>query len=323
MKYLVKKYHSKYQNQWNAFVQTSANGTFLQQRDYMDYHSDRFEDYSLMIFKEEKLLAVFPAHLSDNQLFVHNGLTYSDVIFLPDFRMAYRIEVYQALFDFLYSEGIAKIHIKTIPAFLMSQKDESNLYLYYKMQADLTEVKPFFVIETTEGIKLNKDRKKNLNRLQKLPFLFSEDKKHLSDFWQIVTTNLANKHQTTPVHSLSEMQLLSQRFPEKIKLFTLFLEGELVSGALVFVINNSLHFQYIHSSTNKQSRQGVDYLIWQILDRYAGDYQFVSFGSSSKGSQALDKGLAYWKQSFGAQMYNQYFYTIDLSNRHLLNDILQ
>ena len=33
---------------WDGFVALSKNATFLHYRDYMDYHSDRFSDFSLM-----------------------------------------------------------------------------------------------------------------------------------------------------------------------------------------------------------------------------------------------------------------------------------
>jgi hypothetical protein len=35
---------------WNEFVAHAKNATFLFHRDFMEYHSDRFEDYSLLIF---------------------------------------------------------------------------------------------------------------------------------------------------------------------------------------------------------------------------------------------------------------------------------
>ena len=40
---------------WNAFVALSKNGTFLFDRSYMDYHSDRFKDHSLMFYLNGKL----------------------------------------------------------------------------------------------------------------------------------------------------------------------------------------------------------------------------------------------------------------------------
>lgn len=49
-------------DEWNGFVARSKNGTFLFDRRYMDYHSDRFEDYSLMFYREGRLYALMPAN---------------------------------------------------------------------------------------------------------------------------------------------------------------------------------------------------------------------------------------------------------------------
>ena len=54
---------------WDQFVAQSKNGTFLFQRNFMDYHADRFFDCSLMIYdgispddeyKESSLIACIP-----------------------------------------------------------------------------------------------------------------------------------------------------------------------------------------------------------------------------------------------------------------------
>ena len=44
----VVRYTSDQKIVWDSFVAASRNGTFLFMRDYMDYHADRFTDYSLM-----------------------------------------------------------------------------------------------------------------------------------------------------------------------------------------------------------------------------------------------------------------------------------
>ena len=45
-------------------MKVSKNGTFLFLRAYMDYHSDRFHDHSLMFHNEKgKLIAVLPANI--------------------------------------------------------------------------------------------------------------------------------------------------------------------------------------------------------------------------------------------------------------------
>ena len=68
-------------NHWNSFIKSSKNGTFMLDRNYMDYHSDRFVDNSLMFYDEDgSLTAVMPASLHENELRSHGGLTYGGII---------------------------------------------------------------------------------------------------------------------------------------------------------------------------------------------------------------------------------------------------
>ena len=68
--YFIKKYQPTDYHLWNEFVANAKNATFLFHRDFMEYHSDRYEDFSLLIFDEKN-------HLKS----IENGLTklsYSD-----------------------------------------------------------------------------------------------------------------------------------------------------------------------------------------------------------------------------------------------------
>ena len=64
------RYNEERKEQWDAFVRVSRNGTFLFERNYMDYHSDRFVDFSLMVFNDGQLCALFPATLNAEKLAV-------------------------------------------------------------------------------------------------------------------------------------------------------------------------------------------------------------------------------------------------------------
>ena len=58
----IKRYTPQEKQDWNDFVAKSRQGTFLFDRNYMDYHQDRFHDQSLMIFYNGKLCALLPAN---------------------------------------------------------------------------------------------------------------------------------------------------------------------------------------------------------------------------------------------------------------------
>ena len=55
------RYDASMAARWDEFARMSRNGTMLHQRGYMDYHSDRFKDCSLVALHEGKLCALLPA----------------------------------------------------------------------------------------------------------------------------------------------------------------------------------------------------------------------------------------------------------------------
>ena len=74
------RYTADRADEWNRFVAQSKNGTFLFDRGYMDYHADRFEDYSLMFFRDGRLFALLPANRDGDTLYSHRGLTYGGLV---------------------------------------------------------------------------------------------------------------------------------------------------------------------------------------------------------------------------------------------------
>ena len=53
----VRRYTAEQQGEWNSFIATAKNGTFLFDRNYMDYHRDRFEDMIELFPGIEEMLA--------------------------------------------------------------------------------------------------------------------------------------------------------------------------------------------------------------------------------------------------------------------------
>ena len=76
----VKTYEASLKEDWNRFVENAKNSTFLFNRNYMDYHADRFQDMSLMVYRKGKLYALLPANRKSDVLYSHQGLTYGGLI---------------------------------------------------------------------------------------------------------------------------------------------------------------------------------------------------------------------------------------------------
>jgi len=308
----IKRYTVDNQKEWDDFIKKSENGTFLHLRDYMDYHQDRFQDHSLMIYDDDQLIALFPAHKNNRQIFSHNGLTYGDFIFPRNFRTAYKLQAITQSFKYLKKNWIDSVLIKKIPEIFQKYPNQINTYLYEMIGGKIEKILPFFVVDN-QSFHSNSDRKKNIKKAQKIDFTVKQDPELIDEFWEIVTENLQTKYQTHPVHSLDEIKLLMKRFPNEIELITAIKDNKIISGALCFKINHSFHFQYIHSISDKNFRISVDALVFRIIRYYLEKYPYISLGSAEKSNGLLNKNLTYWKESFGAFAVNQYFYTFDLS----------
>ncbi len=320
MTYTIQKYHTGLKAEWDDLIKRSSNGTFLHQRDYMDYHADRFIDFSLMIYEGLKLRAVLPAHHIGNEIFAHNGLTYSDFIFDNKLRIEPMIAIIEAAFRYLLQNDFEKIHLNTIPSVFHKHPSESSLYIYHQIGGKINKIKPFFILNTVD-YQLNKDRKKNLKKVLKQQFDIKTDEAFLYDFWQIVSNNLRSKFNTKPVHSYEEINRLQKLFPKQIKLFTIWQDGILKAGSLVYLINNVFHLQYIHARPDGD-KAIVDALIYHLIKTFESSYKFISFGSSEAGQNGLNKSLSYWKESFGCKIRNQIQYEINLDSYKRLKDMM-
>ena len=112
----IKRYTPQEKQDWNDFVAKSRQGTFLFDRNYMDYHQDRFHDHSLMIFYNGKLCALLPANeVVDKTLISHQGLTYGGLLTCNKMTAAITCLVFEAINIYLKEKGFQKVIYKAIP----------------------------------------------------------------------------------------------------------------------------------------------------------------------------------------------------------------
>ena len=127
----VKTYTNSYKAEWNSFVDSSKNSTFLFKREFMDYHSDRFQDSSLLIFYDSELIALFPSNIKDKQVYSHQGLTYGGLIVKNDIKFLRYLELFSFLLKYFNDKSIEKIFIKQIPTIYNSNFNGELDYLAF------------------------------------------------------------------------------------------------------------------------------------------------------------------------------------------------
>ena len=76
----IKQYNLDDAAKWNELVTISKQGTFLFNRNYMDYHADRFADCSFLIMEKGRIAAALSANRKGDTLYSHQGLTYGGLL---------------------------------------------------------------------------------------------------------------------------------------------------------------------------------------------------------------------------------------------------
>ncbi len=300
----VKRYNIKDKELWNDFISSAKNATFLFDRNFMEYHSDRFKDYSLLCFKNEKLIAVLPAHKVDDVVYSHQGLTYGGMVLQEEATLFEAFESYKAILCFLHHNLIKLLTIKIIPTFYNTVPADELEYFLFKSNAKLLKKDVLMVIDYRHQLKFKKNRREGINKAVRNGLTLKVE--HSFDaFWnEILIPNLNRKHQVSPVHSLEEIKLLAEKFPDNIQQVNVYKGNKLVAGSTVFLTKTTIHPQYVSGNLDKNSNGGLDLLYDYIINHYQEGKSYFDFNiSSEQGGQVLNQGLIFWKEGCGARSY--------------------
>ena len=305
----VAPYSSADHARWDAFVARSKNATFMLDRDYMDYHASRFQDASLIFYSRPgQIAALLPANRDGDTVYSHGGLTYGGV--LSDERMTtpLMLRVFDALLEHFRGVGVRRLLYKAIPHIYHSLPAEEDLYALFRCGAMPVRRDVSTVIRLASRGPVRKGTQYSRAQAARAKLNLCESVDY-AGFWRILEENLAARHTARPVHSLAEILLLQQRFPENIRLFGCFRKDEMLAGVVVYESKCVAHTQYI-SATEEGKRLGALHLLteWLLREQYAAK-SYWDFGHSNEDAgQKLNAGLIENKEGYGgrAVVYDQY-----------------
>ena len=308
----VKRFSKTNSQQWDEFIATSKNGTFLFNRDYMDYHADRFADHSLLFFNNEELQAVLPASEKDQVLNSHAGLTFGGMIMNHRASSTFILQAFDGLLTYMRSIGLSRLVYKCIPYIYHRLPAQEDLYALFRLNAVLIRRDLSSVIVLSRPLNYTKGTKSNLSKARKNS-LRIEQSTDFETFMEIEKEILRSKYGTNPTHSTEEIRLLANKFPDKIKLYMIYHDQTCLGGCIIYETETVAHSQYIGINEDGKQMGALDFLIDYLLSHYSQTHKYFSFGISTvKDGVELNEGLIKNKESFGARAVVHDFYKIDL-----------
>ena len=298
----IRRYRREDKELWNSIVSKARNATFLFDRNYMDYHADRFDDNSFMFYHKGKLKAVLPANVAGDTLYSHQGLTYGGLLLDKKATVEDVLECFDSLNSWLRENGISKVVYKALPWIYQQYPSEEDLYaLTWKCKAQLISRNIASTIVIDNKLKFAESRKSGIRKALSLNIEVGESN-DVDGFWHVLEDNLGNRYNAKPVHTASEMKLLMSRFPNNIKLYVAKMNGEIVGGTLIYVTPQVVHTQYISASVEGKKHGALDLLFDYIINKVYANCRYFDFGKSTEqGGAYLNEPLIFQKEGFGGR----------------------
>jgi len=300
----IEQYTHDKEQEWDDFCNNAKNSLFMFNRRYMEYHSDRFHDHSLMFRNDGELIALLPMNDVGEELFSHGGLTYGGFITGSKMKQHLMDDCFDALINYCKDKCYKKLLYKPIPHVYHTQAAEEDKYSLYINGAKLLSIEASTVINLSEPLKMPKGRKAQISRARREGVIIEElcEDKDFEAFIELENRILMEKHGFNAVHTGKELALLHGYFPENIHLVGATLEGELIGGTVIFEYGTVVHTQYM--ATNEKAREigALDLAVSSVINKYKGNKLWLDFGISTEdGGRYLNEGLISQKEGFGGR----------------------
>jgi hypothetical protein len=285
----------------------------LHSRRFISYHGNRFHDRSVMLKNRGRLVGVFPAAedpVNPSAVVSHPGLTFGGLVHDGSIRGTSMIRALEQVADHYRSLGYHHLRYKALPAIYHSVPSEDDKYALFALNARRSRCDLSVALRLARRGRVSHGRVPSLRRAELAGVCSSTSWTEIARFWEILQMNLAKRHGAYPVHSLDEISLLHERFPDKILLITATIDNALIGGTLLFAMDPVLRMQYTATTRQGRAVSATDSMIKHAIELACErDYDFFDFGAcTGDEGRDLHQNLYYFKASFGGGgvVYDQY-----------------
>ena len=111
----VKKFINENTTIWDNFINSSNNGTLFHYRSFLNYHENiQFNDHSLLFYEDNKLIALLPAAIKNDEFCSHPGISFGGFIFDKHLSFSNAHNIIKSFMVYINKINCKKIKI-TIP----------------------------------------------------------------------------------------------------------------------------------------------------------------------------------------------------------------
>lgn len=310
------KYESRYENIWDNFVKNAILGTIYHTRKFINYHpKDRFQDESILIYKNNLLICVMPCCKCNNKYFSYSGSTFGGPIFS---KVVYKynylvniineiIKYYDNKIEFRIANDIYFNESSFILYFLLKRKLDMKLELSWYIDVKLNFL---------ENIK-NKNRKRALKKnIEKIQCLLTNKNKDYIEFHSVLSNTLKKKHNNIPTHNINELIELKNILNDKQLLHIVKNNNTIVAGIFTIKVTDKCWYT-VYMTRNLDVYNSGEYIAIILNDLVnlgkKEKIDYIDLGITTENSgNLINEGLTIYKEeSLGAKSNYRYLFTID------------
>jgi len=308
----IEEYKAEHEKLWDDFVwKSSKNGTLLHTRKFYQHNVlNALYDASLLFYSGGKLIAVLPSVIDKtNERLIFNShkyCTYGGFVIGTKTSFQLVEKCVGLLLEYAKDKNINEIILRqSLRVYHQYLSDETD-YALWKNGFKIKYRECELVIDLSVDFRslYRSSTKRNIIKASKAGVLVKESN-DFGTFWNILTSNLKDKHRVMPAHTLCQIEKLHELIgSEKIKLFGSYLAEEMIGGLLVFVSNSKVvHAQYMASKSNFQRHRPVNALIDHVAEWSKNEgFRYFSLGMANEpGGKETNEGLFRFKEGFGAK----------------------
>ena len=302
---IVKYKNNEHLEIWDKYVQKSNNGTIFHLRRFLNYHQERnFEDCSLMFYDKNIIQGVFSGAIVNNCLYSHPGASFGGFVY-NDLSFDSSKKMVELLIQYAYKNKLTEIIIIPPPFIYYQLYNEAMEYCLHYKGFNIEEYYISSFVDLRKNIENQiHSRKKRYIRKTENNIMIKESK-NLENFYPILLDN-KSRHNTKPTHTLNELKILMDKFPNDIVLLLSYHENQIIGGALNFITNqNSCILFYNMIDYNYKDLQPASLQIYKSLEwAKQNGLSFLDIGVSQlyEGNKIIPHdSLINFKEQFGAK----------------------
>ncbi|MBL4935022.1 GNAT family N-acetyltransferase [Clostridium sp. YIM B02515] len=323
----VKRYSKELEKEWEGFVGSSVNGTFMQERKFLGYHpSDRFSDHSLIFMDDKIILAVLPAAVvqqEDKRILVsHPGASHGGLIIKSSLSTKKCLELVSALVECCAMNGFDYIRLKPVPKVyhreLSGQLDFALRFSGFRLE--YTELATVLELKKDEEafvkLVMSDTAFRNYQKALKSGLSVVEDA-NINDFWPILEHKLKHNHNAKPAHTFDEIKHLKTLYPDRIKLFAAYEGATPAAGVLAFLLNERvINCFYIAHDDGFQHLRPLNLIFGHMMEwGLKNSFLYLDFGISTEAKGSIvNTGLFRFKEGYGGHGILRECYLYEVNN---------